>query len=206
MQHTYKNLRKRTASIVLLAMILVVATPGIAHAAVPANPPAGGTLQQRIALRKNEFKVILEPKDEQRLKSRCNSIQSIFRDAQQALPAKVDNYQQKYLSIDAKLLLAIGKLKLADRDTLELEKQRTALASRVTVLDTTLTNYRQSIDDVVIMNCEADLVGFKSMIEATRAYHDTVRIQTSGIRIYLVDTIKSTLTGHITALQPKTTE
>lgn len=196
-------MRKKLLLGVILVLLLLLVVPAPAHA-IPADPPAGASLQQRIDFRKNELKLVIDPKDEQRLKSRCLAVQALYRNFQQELAPKISNYQKKYQSIDAKIALAVGKLKLAERDTLELEKQRAVLAAKVATLDSTFTNYRQSIDDVVLMNCQADLVGFKALIQTSRGYHDTVRLQTFDIRSYVVDTIKATLAGHITALQPKT--
>lgn len=192
----------KIVSLVVASTILVSASVGIVTA-VPAEPPAGSSLEQRVQFRKNEFKPVLEKQDEQRLKGRCIAIQAMYRNFQQQLAPKISNYQKRYQSIDAKLYLAIGKLKLAERDTLELEKQRSTLASKVAALDATFTNYRQSLDDVVVVNCQADLVGFKALLETSRGYHEAVRAQTSDIRTFVVDTIKATLAGHISALQPK---
>ena len=197
-----KNVLQKILGSISLALLILIALPETVGA-IPADPPAGGSLQQRIDFRKNELKLVIDPKDEQRLKTRCIAVQALYRNFQQELSPKVTNHQNKYQSIDAKLYLAIGKLKLAERDTLELEKQRTALAAKVAELDIVFTNYRQSIDDVVVMNCQADLVGFKSLIQTSRGYHDAVRLQTSDIKSYVVDTIKATLAGHTTALQPK---
>ncbi|MBA3758252.1 hypothetical protein H0X10_01300 [Candidatus Saccharibacteria bacterium] len=201
-QALLKNIHHKIFGSISLALLILIAVPQPA-AAIPSDPPAGSSLQQRIDFRKNELKLVVDPKDEQRLKTRCIAIQALYRNFQQELSPKVTNHQNKYQSIDAKLYLAIGKLKLAQRDTLELEKQRTALAAKVAALDIVFTNYSQSIDDVVVMNCQADLIGFKSLVQTSRGYHDAVRLQTSDIKNYVVDTIKATLAGHTTALQPK---
>lgn len=185
-----------------VSLALFVAAP-FSTSAAPADAPAGGTLQQRIELRKKEQKVKLETKELVRLKGRCVGTQNTVRDIQTGLGKIISDRQATYKTIDAKLWIMVGQLKLANKDTFQLENQRAELAKRVAAHDNTLNQYRQTVDDLVVMNCEADLNGFISLVKTAREYHTLIRTQSADIKAYVVDTVKKTLSDFATELQPK---
>lgn len=191
---------------VIAITIAVLAAPAgntIVQATAPAPPPPGGTFAQRLAQRKKEQAIKLEKRDKDRLESRCVRTQNAIREIQQQAGPILDNRAKVYQRIDAKLWVVIGELKLAEKDTFNLEKQRAQLAAQAKVFQTTGGYYLQTLDDIAVINCQADPTGFKALVETARAYHKQVRTQSAGIRKYVLDTIKPTIASHVAALQTK---
>lgn len=191
---------KKLTSFLIVSTLVV---PAIATAA-PADTPAGSTIEQRVKQRVQEQKIKLTAKEILRYKSRCVATQTTVRDLQNKLGPIINNRQTVYKKIDAKLWIVIGQLKLAEKDTFNLEAQRAEYAKRVTAYNNTLNQYKQTIDDIVVMNCQADLNGFIALVKTAREYHASLRTQSDDISAYVVDTVKKTLSDFTTELQPKT--
>lgn len=174
------------------------------YAAVPpADPPAGGSFEQRLAQRKTERAIKLDDKDKKRLAQRCVAAQGTIRTWYQTVSSSVDDHNKAYQRVDAKLWVVIGRLKLAGKDTFKLEKQRSTFAANINDFQTTAANFTQTLDDIQVVNCEADVVGFDALLETARLYYKQVIDKSNSIDNYVVNDIKSTLTGYTTDLQPK---
>lgn len=187
----------------LAAIITGSILTGAAIAQAPPTAPAGSTLEQRVAQRKAERNIALSPADSSRLQSTCANAQSKLRTLQQPNTVAIQERLKTNAQIDAKLWVAIGKLKLAEKDTFSLEKQRTALAEKASSFQVTTQNYTQALDDAVTINCKADPTGFKASLETARLYKTQLKSQSADIRTYLVNDIKPALTTHASDLQAK---
>jgi len=175
-----------------------------AQAAVPPAPTAPtSTFEQRLAQRKTEQAISLETKDQNRLISTCTGIQGKLRALQQKNTTAFTKRTQVRQQIDGKLWVTIGKLKLAQKDTFNLEKQRSVLAEKTAVFQSTAQLYQQSLDDAVVVNCKSDPAGFKALLETSKAYLIQLRTQSTDSRNYVVNEIKPTLTGFAADLQAK---
>jgi len=194
---------KPLVGVMLLAALLVVSNGPVAAQSSPAVPAPGGSFAQRLEQRKAERVIQLGERDLQRLSGRCIAAQGDVRSIQQKTGPILANRTKVYQRIDAKLWVSIGQLKLADKDTFELEKQRLALAEKAAAFQTIATLYQQALDDTIVINCQADVVGFKALLDTARLYQAQVRTQSSDIRAYVVDQIKPKLAGYATELQPK---
>ncbi len=183
---------------------LIVPAAAVRAQAPPSNAPAGGTLAQRIDQRKAERNLKLEERDVKRLEGRCVAVQGNVREIQQKAASVLTKRTKLYQSIDAKLWVVIGRLKLAEQDTFDLEKLRIALAEKTANFQVISANYQQTIDDVIVMNCQADPAGFKALVDTARIYHTQLRDQSADIRAYIVDQIKPELTQRADELKPKT--
>jgi hypothetical protein len=115
----------------------------------------------------------------------------------------LDKRTQVYGSIDAKLWIVTGQLKLAKQDTFQLEKQRLTLLDKTNNFQTLATNYKQTLDDSLVINCQADPNGFKALVDTARIYHDQLRAQSTDSHDYIVNTIKPGLGDFVIKLQPK---
>lgn len=198
-------MRKYTSLFALILLTVATLSPLAANAQTPpANPPAGGSFDQRLAQRKVERAITLDEKTQKRLTATCVAAQGKLRILQQNTNTAVANRTKVYQLIDAKLWVMIGKLKIAEQDTFELEKQRAALAAKIATFQETTKNYQQTIDDLLVVNCQADPIGFQSLLETARLYRTQVRTQTDGIKTHINDTIKPLLTSMATELQAKT--
>lgn len=171
--------------------------------APPAAPAPASTLDQRIAQRKAERNVVIAQKDQQRLVGVCVSAQTKIRVLQQKTTPAVADQVKTNQQIDAKLWVMIGKLKIAEKDTFQLEKQRAALADKFNAFQVTGQNYSQVLDDIVAVNCRADLVGFKALLDTARIYRTQLRDQSTDIRNYVNNEIKPALGNFATELQVK---
>lgn len=206
-----KRIHKKRVSRVILSLGLVISAcllPATQlYAAVPpANPPAGGSFEQRLAQRKVERTIKLDDKDKKRLMQRCAAAQGVVRAWYQAASTSVDDRNKTYQRVDAKLWVIIGRLKLADKDTFALEKQRSKFAANINDFQATAANFLQTLDDVQVVNCEADIVGFKALLDTARLYYKQVIDKSDGINNYVVNNIKATLADHSAELQPKSEE
>lgn len=190
--------------LVSLGTILLAVTLGhVVHAqTAPAAPPAGSTLEQRISQRKAERTIKLEKKDETRLIAQCDKTQTKLRDVQQQAAGAATNRAKTYQQIDAQLWIIIGRLKLAEKDTFKLEKARGQLSEKAAIFQAIGDNYRQSLDDSVVINCQADPAGFKALLETTKIYYGQWRDQATNIKTFLINDIKPALSEHAKSLQP----
>lgn len=162
-----------------------------------------GSFEQRLAQRKEERKIVLNENDSKRLGTQCVTGQAGIRKLQQETTALSQERVTTYRKIDAKLWVAVGRLKLAGSDTFKLEKSRSDLAQRVAQFQTTLATYQQTLDDVVVVNCKADVVGFKALLETARLYYAQLRSQSAAINASVVNDIKPTLAEYAADLKPK---
>ncbi len=186
----------------VLIFLSILAFPTIVSA-LPANPPNGSTLEQRAKLRTDEQRVKLTEKEITRYKTRCIKTQNTVREIQNKLAPIITKRQLVYKKVDAKLWITIGQLKLAGKDTFTLEAERAEFAKRVDVYNNILNQYNQTLDDIVVMNCEADLNAFIARVKTAREYHQALRTQSEDIKTHIVDNVKSTLSDFATSLQPK---
>jgi hypothetical protein len=197
---------KKVQNIITLSLAVVfsgVVLSSLSVKAMPPDAPAGSNLQQRIAQRKTERAVKLDSKQLTRYAQRCTATQAVIRTTQDQLNPILSNRSKVYQQIDGKIWIAVGQLKLAEKDTFNLEKQRATLAAKVALFDKTTEQYKQTLDDIVVMDCKADVPGFIALVETARQYQDEIRKQVADIKAYTVDTIKTSLSEFSSALQPK---
>lgn len=191
------------AILAVLSTIFVIAPGAASAASPPATPPSGSTFDARVAQRKAERETKLDDKETKRYVEKCVNAQNKIRPLYQAVTKTIDGRNKAYQSVDAKLWVTIGRLKLAGKDTFELEKQRTNLADKMNDFQTTGSNYTQTLDDIQVINCKADPTGFKALLDTARIYRQQVVDKSTAIRDYIVNDIKKTLTIHTSELQPK---
>ena len=198
----------KRAKLLLVLLVLASAslTPYAYAVSQPASPPAGSDFDARLKQRKAEREIKLDDKDTKRLQQTCSNAQSKIRDLYQKVTPALDERNKAYYRADAKLWVIIGRLKLAGRDTFELEKQRTNFAKQIADFQTTGNDFKQTLDDLQVINCAGDVVGFKALLETAKIYRTQVVNKSNAIRDYAVNDIKKTLTDHTNALQPKTEE
>lgn len=185
--------------------LLCLAPANSLYAQLPPGPTApGSTLEQRLAQRKQERQVKLTEKDQKRLISQCKGAQEISRKIQRDTTTTVDKRKAAYRVIDGKLWIINGQLKLGGNDTFKLEKVRAETDAKVQAFAATAANYQQTLDDLVLMNCQADPAGFKSIVDTARLYYAQLQAQSADIRGHIINAVKPVLADYATALQPKT--
>lgn len=183
----------------------MLAVPKIGAVTAPADAKPGSSLSQRIAQRKNERQIKLDQNNILRIQGQCTFTQSKVRTLSESYTETIDNRDKVYRSIDAKLWIIIGSLKLIGKDTFSLEQQRLVYAKNINKFDNLASQFKQTIDDVTAMNCKADPNGFMALIETARLYNDQIRQSFQEIKSYVIDEIKPTITQHANDLKIKTT-
>lgn len=179
--------------IIVVGLVLaIVGTANIATADTK-SPPAGSTFAQRLAQRKKEQNIKLEKRDQARIEQRCVSAQTAITSLQQQLSEPINTRHKQYKNIDAKVWIAVGQLKLAGQDTFTLEKHQISYNKQRAQFEKLTTEYVQTLDDAVVINCKADPAGFKALIETARSYLDQIRAQSDAIRTTTVNNVKPEL-------------
>ncbi len=188
-----------------VALLVITATGGISAAAPsqPALSPPGSTLEQRIAQRKTEQGTALNKVEVQRIMSACVSAQTKLRGLQSGEDKNLATHEQIYSTIDAKLWITIGQLKLAAKDTAPLEKQRLLLVDKTANFRSLASSYKQALSDSLSIDCKIDPNGFKALLDTTRAYYDQLRAQSADSHSFITKTVKDSLGGYVTGLQSK---
>ena len=192
------------AVLAALYLLAVAIMPTIVTAqGAPANPAPGSTIEQRIAQRKAERAITLDEKTTKRYQGTCVNAQAKIREMQQKNTTVAANRNLAYQQMDAKLWVIIGKLKIGKKDTFKLEQQRAALADKVSNFQATTQNYQQTLDDLVVINCKADVVTFKALLDTARLYRTSIRTQTTAMHDQIVNEVKPVLSGFASELQAK---
>jgi hypothetical protein len=207
-----KTLRSKTMLIVATASILSAAiiihlniAPTSANV-TPADTPSGSSIDQRIEQRKQERSVSLDDRQIKRLESRCTAAQSKTRGILSEKQKVFDNREKTYKRINAKIFLAIGGLQLAQKDTFEFEKIRIEYEKRTTTFNQAGNNYKQTLEDIISMNCRADVVGFQALVDTARLYEESIKDQSRSINNYVVNDIRNALNDFTKELQSKPAE
>ncbi len=187
-----------------LAVVFVAGGLSTAFAEAPPSPAApGSSFDQRLNQRKQERTITLSAQDQTRIASTCVPAQGKIREIQHNMVPVLANRVKVYQQIDAKLWVTIGQLKLANKDTFELEKQHNTLVEKTTNFQVLSTNFTQALDDAVVVNCKGDPTGFKSLIDTSRIYYTQLQTQSNDSRDYILNTIKPEIATHVSSLQSK---
>ncbi len=186
-------------AIVLSVSIMLLAST--VYAAAPGQTAAGATLEQRVAQRKAEFPAPLDEKVAKRYQTSCSQSQSKIRVIQSDTRSLQSERAKVYSLIDAKLYVTIGKLKLANVDTFKLESAQTKYVAEVDAFNSLMTGYQQTLDDVLVINCAADVAAFNALVQTARSFDKALAEQAKLINGTVIDDIKGTLSAYTTELQ-----
>lgn len=189
--------------IIAVFACLLIFSASVRAETPPADAPAGSTLEQRVAQRKQERSVALDQKTIDRLQSKCTDTQGKIRSIRDSYTTSSNKRNGVYKDVDAKLWIVIGSLKLIDKDTFNLEQQRLELLKQIKTFDNASAQLRQTLDDITAINCKADPAGFKSLVETAKIYNSQVRNSFVSIKTYIVDQIKPTLSALANELKVK---
>lgn len=192
--------------IVLSVASLVLLSSDASAISQPKDTKAGSTLKQRLAQRKNERGIKLIEADQLRLEGACSAAQTNIRDLRDGYVPIADKRNKAYNQIDAKLWVIIGGLKYIEFDTFALERQRDQLLDKINNYERLYKMFNETLDDAVNMNCKADVVGFKALVETARIYNVQIRDQLNDITDFTNDSVRKTLAGIAETLRVKASE
>lgn len=185
------------------ALVLGVSQTALAVETVPAPAASGSSFDQRLVQRKQERAVTLTLVDQTRLIGTCVRAQSKLRTLEIGYVPSLANHIKVYQQIDAKILVTIGQLKLAGKDTFSLEKDRQALVDKITSFQGLSANFTQALDDTEVINCQADIVGFKALLGTDQLYYASIQSQAVGVHDFIINNVKPELASHTSDLQLK---
>lgn len=185
----------------LAVLVLLIFIPTIAMAADPSPPAPGSTLEQRIAQRKQEQQIVLDENQTKRIQKQCKAAQVRLNSVIKDITKLSDNRSSTYRNVDGATFVAIGKLKIATKDTFALQQNKDEFAKQVAQFESTTAQYKQAIEDASLMNCEADPVGFMAMITTARSYNSILSTQSKVINAIVADKIKPQLESFSKELQ-----
>ena len=177
----------------LAFLVLIIFVPAVVMAADPSPTAPGSTLEQRVAQRKQEQQVILDETQTKRVQKQCKAAQVRLNNVIKDITKLSDNRSNTYRNVDGATLVAIGKLKIATKDTFALQQNRDEFAKQVAQFESTIAQYKQAIEDASLMNCEADPAGFMSMIATAKTYNSILSTQSKTINATVADKIKPQL-------------
>ncbi len=188
-----------TAGFIVVSACLIAARAYAATA--PGTPPPGSTATLRLAQRKAERNITLDDKDSKRLLTTCKVGQDKISLLKGSTNQSFISRQKEYNNIIGDMWVVTGKLKLAGKDTFQLEKELATLTDKINNFQATRLNYQQALDDTVVVNCQADIVGFKALLETDRLYYADLQAKSKDISSYITDSIKTSLNGFLSELQ-----
>lgn len=190
-------------SFVLLGTIMPLASGAAVALGTPVNSPAGSSFDQRLAQRKAEQNEQLDAKTVTHIQQICVNQQGSIRNLQNKATDLLNKRNAVYQQIDGYVLISIGQLKLATKDTFTLEQNRAVMVQKITDFTADGSNYQQSLGDLLVVNCKADAVGFQALLDTARAYQAQLITQSQGISSYITDTVEPVLQTFGTQLQAK---
>lgn len=177
-----------TLSLVAVAAFVV---PRAAADNRPVTPESGSSIDERIELRKSDRSVSLDEAEERRLERRCTQSQSTVRQLQNSKAQMLNNRADVYNRISGKTWLGIGGIRLADGDVFALKRHALNLDDKVEDFNSNASLFNQTIRDILQMNCEADVEGFKALVETAQEYDRLLLSLANDIRSLVNNDIRN---------------
>ncbi len=151
------------------------------------------TQADRLKARVAELKIKLTLAEQTKIKAKCVAAQANVKTLESRVDAGLPTRGKAYAELLDHLDKLIVKLKAANVDTAELEKERAALKGKIDTFSSDLAKYKLALDDLKVLGCVADPSAFKATLEAARTSRATVASDAAAIRSYVNDTVKPTL-------------
>ncbi len=188
----------RSSLVIVSAFSLFLVAP-LASAATDkttSQPTAADKLEmrnKRVAAYKLKHTIKLADKEQTRLKGVCKASQNkVASFATRA--TKTSQVRNKvYVQVDTKLKELVPKLKLANVDTTDLDKDITELQVLTKAYGASFVTLQTDLQDLSELECQIDPVAFKSALEAAREDRKTVVNNATAVRSFITTTIKDDL-------------
>lgn len=200
---------------VMVGALLVSALPVRAQSITPKTTTDPGTTEaanqeklraDRVAKRKADFKTKLTNTQQKRVQTRCKNAQTLLN-VNIGKAIKIQTNRDKiHTNLLEKLTKLEAKLESSDVDTTKLKTQIADLKTKINTFKTDTATYIQAAQDAAAVDCQADPVGFKASLEASRAAIKTLQADAVAIRTTFAQEIKPRLAAAKTALETKQAE
>ena len=150
------------------------------------------TLTDRLTARKEALSTQLTTVQTTRLKARCEAAQVKLTAISERVGSAAGNRVTAYQGIQTKLNDLVTNLE-GQVSTADLAAALTVLDQKITSFETNATDHKQTIADLLEVDCVADPTGFKASLEAAKTEHSTLKAASAEIRTYLQETVKPLL-------------
>ncbi|GEM_PF-3282901 len=190
------KLIKTLAVLVLLPLSIIIPTLSLeSYYAPTTNAQVRNT--KSFAERKKQYraqlKEALSTTDEQRIQLRCLAVQANIK----TLATRSGEVQTKrvaaYSEITKEMDALSASLKNQAFETSELDKNIAELKVKVTAFQTTLADYKQTLEDLTVIDCSQDAASFKAALETARDLHTKLIGQVAEVRAFILNALKPSL-------------
>jgi len=132
----------------------------------PTSQEDSTTIDQRLAARRP--KVQLSAADKAKIAAKCDLAQTAVNDRKtkdtKAAAIRLDTYNE----LVKRLTFLVDNLSAQGNDASELMNAQSYFVASINSYLTDAQNYKTAMDDLVVMDCKADPVGFKATLEEAR--------------------------------------
>jgi hypothetical protein len=131
--------------------------------------------------------------DSRQVATRCVKAQTKLREVQAQAKDATTKRTTLYRNFDGRLWVVIGKLKLADQDTTELETARSELIASSEKFNELSTAYLETLGTLTQSGCQDDPDGFVSNLATAREQLTALRAHNAETRTIVTETIKGAI-------------
>lgn len=160
----------------------------------------------RIEKRKAEIKTTLTTVQQKRVQSRCKNAQPLLKVTTEKTIKIQVNRDKIHTDILNKLTSLETKLAASGVDTTAFKVQIADLTTKIETFKADSAAYQQALQDTAALDCQADPVGFKASLEASRAALKKLQADAVAIRTTVAQNIKPRLAEAKTKLETKKAE
>ena len=150
----------------------------------PTDPAQSTTMPQRIAQRKNAINAQLTTARQQRLVKQCAVAQTGIQQIKIKDTAAANTRRETYTKLATRLSTIIDRLERQSINTTALKTAQDAFTRAINQYLKNAISYKTAMDDIVIMDCAKDPLGFEATLLSTRQLRarlssDTARVKTA---------------------------
>lgn len=157
------------------------------------TPEQHAELQKRLEERKASLKTRLTTLEQTRLKTRCKNSQGALSSLSGRIKGIETSRNEVYGALVDRLSKLQSRLQEHGVDTTKLQTEIVELNVKIATFKTDLTAYKDAVNDLAVMDCQADPTAFKASLETSRAALTKLKQDSADIKTYVNDTIKPTL-------------
>lgn len=150
-------------------------------------------LEKRLQTRVAAVKTKITDAQKTRITARCKASQGNLTSFAARIQTGQTKRTEAYGAVIAKLSPLAASLKAQGVDTTKLDEQIKELRTRMDTYNTAVSDYKQAVTDLSVMDCVADPSGFQASLEAARTAQYGVRTAAQSATDYIRNTIKPTL-------------
>lgn len=145
---------------------------------------------ERLQKYKDQATVKISANEEKRIAGACKSAQQITDKLSSDLTAVAERRSKAYTTVSDKISSLITRLEAVEVDAAELQASLTEFDSQVAALLESISEYKLTVEDISLMDCESDPAGFKAAIKSAKEQRVELVNSSQAIRSYISTIIK----------------